>query len=183
METYELNLLGLKRHLPKINIGDITIASFVILGDTELVEKSAQIIARSMPHDIEYLVSPEAKAIPLVHSIAVKTGLDYVVLRKSIKSYMKDYITQPVQSITTKESQILVINGADIEKIRNKKVAIIDDVVSTGGSLSAARRLINKAGAQLGWQASILLEVPAEELDVIEYPELFYIEKLPFWGK
>jgi len=182
MKTYKLELLGLERDLPIISISDkLDIASFVILGDTELVEKAADAIASKISSSVEYLICPEAKAIPLVHSIAVRKNLNYIVLRKSVKAYMKDYIVEEVKSITTAESQKLVINGADIEKIKGKKVAVIDDVVSTGGTLSAVERLLEKVGAEVVWKGAILLE--GDETGP-EYPNLFYIQKLPlFWKK
>ena len=43
METYTLNVAGLQRELPKVKIHDeLTIASFVMFGDTELVERCAE---------------------------------------------------------------------------------------------------------------------------------------------
>jgi len=181
MNTYKLKLLDLERDLPIISISDkLDIASFVILGDTELVEKAAAELAAHLPPEIEYLVCPEAKAIPLVHSIATKKDLNYIVLRKSIKAYMKDYVVEEVRSITTTEPQKLVINGVDIEKIKGKKVAVIDDVVSTGGTISAAKNLLRRIGTDVVWQGAILWET--DDLTA-EYPQLFYIQKLPLFYK
>lgn len=44
---YELEVAGVKRSLPVINISDtLAIAGFVILGDTEIVEKTAAELAK-----------------------------------------------------------------------------------------------------------------------------------------
>jgi len=93
---------------------------------------------------------------------------------------MKDYVVEEVRSITTTEPQKLVINGVDIEKIKGKKVAVIDDVVSTGGTISAAENLLRRIGTDVVWQGTILWET--DDLNA-EYPQLFYIQKLPLFYK
>ena len=87
METYTLDVAGVRRELPKVKIHDeLTIASFVMFGDTHLIEKCAFHITShpDFPRDgeIDYLVCPEAKAIPLIHACARNLGLNYIVIRK-----------------------------------------------------------------------------------------------------
>lgn len=178
-DFYKLSIEGISRELPIIQISpSLKIASFNMLGDTELIEKTAERISREMPEGIDIIVCPEAKSIPLVHSIAIRKNIkNYIVLRKSVKGYMKDPISMKVNSITTKEEQILVLDGVDRILLKNKKVAIIDDVVSTGGSLLATENLLKKAGANVVWKGAVLLEGNKE------YKKLFYIEKLPIWQK
>lgn len=172
---YELELAGLKRKLKKIRISeDLTIASFVMLGDTELVEKTAKELYRKIPEDVEFLVCPEAKGIPLTHVIANKLGLNYVIIRKSVKGYMEDPLIEKVQSITTREPQIIVLDGLDVKKLKGKKVCIIDDVVSTGESLKAVERLLSKAGCTVRAKAAVLLEDAGYQED-----DLIYLGKLP----
>src|SRR5699024_2035536 len=120
-ETYTLEVAGVKRVLPKIKITDkLTIASFVILGDDEIVKK--------MP-EVDVLVSAEAKGIPLVHEVAYELGLDsYHIARKSVKPYMNNPVIQKVSSITTQKEQILCFDENDAQAIQGKRVAIIDDV-------------------------------------------------------
>lgn len=175
MEHYTLEVAGLKRDLPKIKISEnLTIASFVILGDTELIETTSKIMAEEMP-EVDYIVCPEAKSIPLAHSIAARKNVDYVVLRKSIKGYMSNPVVKKVKSITTINEQNLVMNGPDAERLKNKKVAIVDDVVSTGGSLVAVENLLNEIESNVVWKGAILLEGNKE------FENLFYLEKLPLW--
>jgi len=174
-EFYELNILGLKRFLPKIEVKEnLTIASFVILGDTELVETCAEFMSSDIP-DIDYIICPEAKSIPLAHAIARNKKINYIVLRKSIKGYMKNPIVKEVKSITTMGKQELVIDGIDVEKIKNKKVAIIDDVVSTGGTIEEVRNLLEQVGANVVWEGCILLEGDGA------FEGLYYIKRLPIW--
>lgn len=178
METWTLKIGNLERELPVIALGNgISIASFVMFGDTELVECAAELLLRhpAFPRDrIDALVCPEAKAIPLVHALAVRLKLDYVVLRKTLKPYMRDAIAEPVKSITTSEVQTLVLDGPERKRLAGKKVCVVDDVVSTGGSLLAIERLLEKAGCQVVGKAAALLEEGG-------YPgsDLAYLARLP----
>ena len=136
-ESYTLHVAGLVRELKKVRIApDLRIASFVMLGDTRLIEKCADALYEKIKGlgDINMLVCPEAKGIPLTHALAVRMGVDYVVARKSVKGYMEHPIIAEVKSITTTEKQVIVIDEFDAAKLDGKKVCVVDDVVSTGGS-------------------------------------------------
>jgi adenine phosphoribosyltransferase len=175
---YNLHVAGLSRRLPKIKISDsLSIASFVMLGDTELIEKSAQALYGhpSFPrYDVDVLVCPEAKAIPLTHVLAKLVQVNYIVVRKSVKSYMKDPVTETVSSITTAGEQQLVLDGIDAERIRGRNVCIVDDVVSTGGSISSIEKLLSKVGCKVICKAAVLLEEAGYKGD-----DIVYLERLP----
>lgn len=177
-EFYTLHVAGLKRRLPKIKIADgLAIASFVMLGDTELVEKTAHALYEhpAFPrYEVDVLVCPEAKAIPLAHAIANLLQVNYIVARKSLKSYMKNPVVEKVKSITTADEQLLVLDGADVEKIRGRNVCIIDDVVSTGGSIKALESLLVKTGCKVVAKAAVLLEDAGYASG-----DLVYLERLP----
>jgi len=178
-QYYELHVAGLTRKLKKIAISDaLTIASFVMLGDTELIERTAEELFHKLPQGIDILVCPEAKGIPLTHVIANKLGIDYVIIRKSVKGYMEEPVVQKVRSITTREPQIIVLDGLDAEKIRGKKVCIIDDVVSTGGSLKAVEELLEQAECTIIAKAAVLLEEGGYNGE-----DLIYLEKLPVFSR
>ncbi|MDI3535262.1 MAG: adenine phosphoribosyltransferase [Thermosediminibacterales bacterium] len=172
-EFYSLEICGLKRELPIIEVAPgLSIASFVILGDTELVTTVAPEIVKRLP-EVDAIISAEAKGIPLVHEISRLLGMNYIVARKSIKPYMESPIVDEVESITTQKKQILVLNGKDAEKIKGKRVALIDDVVSTGSSLEALERLVKKAGGNVVAKAAILAEGQAtRRKDIIFLGEL-----------
>ena len=144
---YELEVAGLKRSLPVLNISDtLAIAGFVILGDTEMVEKSAAELAKKVPADTEILMAAETKGIPLVHAMARILGMDrYIVARKSIKAYMEHPLVVEDESITTKGRQMLCLQDEDIDLVRGHKVTLVDDVISTGGSMKALEELVAKA--------------------------------------
>ncbi len=177
MKYYTLNVAGLTRELPIIKLSDnLSIASFVILGDTELVEKTAPVLANKLP-EVDILVTAEAKGIPLVYEISKILNLkSYVVARKSVKAYMENPIEVTVNSITTSNPQKLYLNNEDIDKIKGKKVALIDDVISTGQSLKALEELVLKAGGNIVAKAAILAEGDAKNRN-----DIIFIEELPLF--
>ncbi|MDY3868257.1 MAG: adenine phosphoribosyltransferase, partial [Pyramidobacter sp.] len=113
MDTYELHVAGVVRQLPLRRVAEhLRIASFVMLGDTQLVEACAEELVKRMPQGLDYLVCPEAKAIPLTHAMARILGIDYIVIRKTVKSYMENPIVADVRSITTAAEQHLVMDSS-----------------------------------------------------------------------
>ena len=175
MKTYTLNVAGLARELPIIKLSyDLSIASFVILGDTEIVRKTAPIIAKKLP-EVDFIVTAEAKGIPLAYEISRVLNLnEYVVARKSVKAYMEESIEVEVNSITTTNSQKLYLNNQDAKKIKGKRVALVDDVISTGQSLKALERLVEKAGGKVLAKAAILAEGDAKDRK-----DIIFLEALP----
>ena len=175
MKTYTLHVAGLTRELPIIKLSyDLSIASFVILGDTEIVRKTAPIIAKKLP-EVDFIVTAEAKGIPLAYEISRVLNLnEYVVARKSVKAYMEEPIEVEVNSITTTNSQKLYLNNQDAKKIKGKRIALIDDVISTGQSLKALERLVEKAGGKVLAKAAILAEGDAKDRK-----DIIFLEALP----
>ena len=175
MKTYTLHVAGLTRELPIIKLSyDLSIASFVILGDTEIVRKTAPIIAKKLP-EVDFIVTAEAKGIPLAYEISRILNLnEYVVARKSVKAYMEEPIEVEVNSITTTNSQKLYLNNQDAKKIKGKRVALVDDVISTGQSLKALERLVEKAGGKVLAKAAILAEGDAKDRK-----DIVFLEALP----
>ena len=144
MSTHTIKVGSETRELPIINVGPVSVALLNMLGDTTLTEAAAEELVKLMPSDIDTLVTPEVKAVPLAHAISVKTGIPYIVARKTEKPYMVDAIKKEVLSITTGKPQLLVIDGADIPRLKGKKIGIVDDVVSTGGTLNSLSELLEQ---------------------------------------
>jgi len=170
--TYTLTLGPLTRQLPLIKLNDTTtIASFVLLGDAELTTYAAeQLNQRLADVDFDYLVTMESKGIPLAQALSQLTNHPrFIVLRKSIKDYMRTPLTTPVQSITTSADQELVLDGTDAALIQGKRVVIVDDVISSGGSLATAQTLLAKAGATVVRKVAILAEGPAAKRSDIDF--------------
>ena len=181
METYTLKVAGLQRELPKVKINDeLAIASFVMFGDTELIESCAEqlVLQEGFPSkdEIDILCCPEAKGIPLVHAVARILGKYYVIARKSVKGYMSEPMVEKVQSITTIGAQTLVLDGSDIEKLEGKNVCIVDDVVATGGSIIGMVNMLKKIECNVVCKSAVLLEEAGYEDD-----DLVYLERLPIF--
>ena len=149
MKTHQVRIGAVVRELPIVNVGAVSVALLNLLGDSELTEAAAELLAARMPSEVEVLVTPEVKAVPLAHAISVRTGLPYVVARKTEKPYMVNAVKREVLSITTGEPQTLVMDGSDLPRIKGRRVGIIDDVVSTGGTLNTLRELIGDVGGEV----------------------------------
>lgn len=159
-ETYAIEIAGLKRNLRLFQIKPgLRIAILNILGDTELVEACARELARKLKN-IKYdvLVTAEAKSIPLAYALSSEMKKPYVILRKSYKAYMGDALTAETLSITTGQPQILVLDEKDRAMLKDKKVLIVDDVISTGSTLQGMRMVIEKADGIVVKEAAILTE-------------------------
>jgi adenine phosphoribosyltransferase len=159
-ETYAVEVAGVKRNLPLFEVAPgLRIAVLNILGDTELVKACAVALAQRLA-DTEYdaLVTAEAKSIPLVHALALETGKDYVVLRKSYKLYMGETLSAETVSITTRQPQTLYLDEKDRGMLQGKRVVLLDDVVSTGSTLKGMRKVMQLAGAQVVAEAAVFTE-------------------------
>lgn len=158
-DIYSVNINGVERDLPLIKINEeMSIASFVILGDCEVVVAAAEALKEKLP-ETDFLMTAEAKGISLTHELAKVMGFSkYIVARKSVKAYMKNPLVVDVSSITTEGEQMLCLDGSDADVIKGKKVVLIDDVISTGASIKAIRELAERAGAEVVGEAAILTE-------------------------
>jgi adenine phosphoribosyltransferase len=176
---YRMKVAGLERDLPLCPISEeLYIGAFILFGDVELTEKCAEELARLAPeHDL--LLTAESKGIPLVHAMARHLGENrYVLARKSVKLYMKDVIECSTKSITTSNVQTLYLDGDDAAFLRGKRVLIVDDVISTGGSLLSLENLVEQAGGEIVAKMTILAEGEAADRD-----DIIYLEKLPLFDK
>jgi adenine phosphoribosyltransferase len=147
---HTIKLFGLTRKLPIVNVGDgIWIASNaeIILGDIEFISRAAEAIKERISGlSPDAIVAPEAKSIGLAYEVARQLGHKRIIVaRKSIKAYMKNFVLEHLKSITTSEEQRLVLSDKDIDYLQGKKVCILDDVVSTGGTIEALEKLVLKA--------------------------------------
>lgn len=159
-ESYAIEIAGLKRELPLFEIKPgLRIAILNILGDTELVIACARELGKKLqPVDFDVLVTAEAKSIPLVCALSMEMKKPYIVLRKTYKPYMGDALKAETLSITTGQPQILVLDEKDRDMMKGKKVALVDDVISTGSTLQGMQMLMEKAGSSVTAEAAILTE-------------------------
>ena len=177
--VYKLKVAGLERNLPLCPISDsLYIGAFVLFGDVELTERCAEALYERAPeHDV--LITAESKGIPLIHAMCRISGKNrYVLARKSTKLYMKDILECTTQSITTTARQTLYIDGADAEYMKGKRVLIVDDVISTGGSLLSLENLVKQAGGEIVGKMTILAEGDAQGRE-----DIIYLAPLPLFDK
>ena len=176
MATYKMTIAGLERELPICKVNDkLDIAGFVIFGDVEMTVASAAELLKKCP-EFDFIVAPEAKAIPLAHEMARQSGKPYFICRKGAKLYMQSPVSVNVRSITTDKEQTLFMDSLEGEQLRGKRVVILDDVISTGESLFAVRKLLEQFDADIVAQAAILAEGDAADRD-----DIVYLEKLPLF--
>ena len=176
--TYEIDVAGLKRELTLCPVSDdLYIGAFVIFGDVELtVHCAAELLKRAPEYD--YIIAPEAKSIPLLYEMARQSGADkYFLARKGPKAYMSGVFEVSVKSITTAAVQRLVIDTADAEQIKGKRMLILDDVISTGESLRAMEQLVAKAGGIVAGKMAVLAEGDAAKRD-----DIIFLAPLPLFN-
>ncbi len=176
-KCYRMKIAGLWRDLPLCPLNDkLMIAAFVIFGDPELTTACAKELLDRAP-EYDYMISAEAKGIPLVHEMARLAGNQkYFLARKTPKLYMTGVFKSSVNSITTAKEQTLYLDVADAELMKGKKILIVDDVISTGESLRSVEELVNLAGGEICGRMTILAEGDAQERE-----DLIYLEKLPLF--
>ena len=175
---HRMNIAGLDRDLPICKVtDDLYIAGFVIFGDQELTVACAKALLEKAP-EYDYLITAEAKGIPLAHEMARQSGAKkYFLARKAPKMYMTGVFEVTVNSITTAKEQKLYLDTADAEMMKGKRILLVDDVISTGESLRALEVLVEKAGGEIVGRMAILAEGEAQER-----PDLIYLEKLPLFN-
>ena len=175
---YRMKVAGLERDLPICPVTeDLYIAGFVIFGDQELTVACAAELLKKAP-EYDYIITAEAKGIPLAHEMARQAGdAKYFLARKAPKLYMTGVFESSVRSITTAKEQTLYLDTADAALMNGKRILIVDDVISTGESLKALETLVEKAGGIICGRMAILAEG-----DAIDREDLVYLEELPLFN-
>ena len=175
---YEMEIAGLTRQLKLCPVTeDLYIGAFILFGDVDLTVAAAEALLRKAP-EFDVILTGESKGIPLAHEMARQEGhVDYVVARKGAKLYMSDVIQTEVDSITTDHIQTLCIGGDDAQKLRGRRVLIVDDVISTGETLKSIETLVNQVGGNIAGRMAVLAEGEAADRD-----DIIYLEKLPLFN-
>ncbi|MBO5253431.1 MAG: adenine phosphoribosyltransferase [Clostridia bacterium] len=176
--VYKMTIAGCERELPICPISDtLDIAGFVMFGDVEITEQAAAALMAKCPeHDI--IITAESKGIPLAYEMARIGCRKYVVARKGIKAYMTDPIKVEVKSITTDHVQTLYLSQEDVASLKNKRILILDDVISTGESLIALEKLVSEVGGEVVGKAAVLAEG-----DAADRTDIIFLEPLPLFFK
>ena len=173
-----MKIAGLDRELKKFAVSDtLDIAAFILFGDVEITVKAAEELLKKVP-EFDIILTPEAKSIPLAYEMARQSGKPYAVARKGVKVYMENPLSVEVKSITTGNVQKLFLGKDEIEKIEGKRVLIVDDVISTGESLEAVRKLVSEANGIEAAACAVLAEGDAADRE-----DIVFLDKLPLFFK
>lgn len=176
--TYEIDIAGLKRQLPICKVtDDVYIGAFILFGDVELTVHCAKELLKRAP-EYDYIIAPEAKAIPLLYEMARQSNAEkYFVARKHAKAYMTGILEVEVKSITTDAVQTLIIDTADAELMKGKRILILDDVISTGESMRAVEKLVSEAGGIVAGRMA-----PLAEGDAFYRDDIITLAQLPLFN-
>lgn len=178
--TYSMTVAGLQRELPICKVADdLYIGAFICFGDAELTVACARDLLKLVENEeYDYLFTAEAKSIPLIHEMARQSGAKkYFIARKGPKAYMPDPLHVVDKSITTAGEQELYLGRDDADLIRGKRILLMDDVISTGGSLHAMEALVEMAGGTVTGRVAVLAEGGAADRTDIRF-----LEKLPVFN-
>lgn len=177
-EYYSMKIAGLERNLEKFSVSDnLDIAAFIIFGDVELTIAGCAELLKKVP-EFDVILTPEAKSIPIAYEMARQSGKPYIIARKGIKVYMRNPLDVSVTSITTQHEQHLYLGETEVNMIKGKRVLIVDDVISTGESLAAVRKLVAEASAIESAACAFLAEG-----DAADRTDIIFLEKLPLFFK
>lgn len=173
--TYTIDIAGAKRELPLIQVApDTWIAYYYSMGDTEVIDRAAEVLAPKL-ESCEIFVTTETKGIPLTYAVAVRLGRKpYVVCRKEIRPFMIAPLTIGYKPITAKTEGELFLDGRDAQKMKGKRVGLIDDIISTGETFKAMEALVTEAGGSVAKKAVLLVEGE-------EYPDILHLGALPIF--
>ena len=174
MQYYTLKVAGLTRQLPLCAVNDkLDIAAFVMFSDVEMTIACARELAKKIP-PCDVLITAESKGIPLAYEMSRQMGIPYIVAGKSVKVYTRNPIEVTVHSITTQHEQKLYLGQDEVDMMRGRRIVVVDDVISTGESLTALDELVKKAGGTIVGQSAVLAEG-----DAADRKDIIFLEKLP----
>lgn len=177
-EYYNMKIAGLERNLKRFPVNEkLDIAAFILFGDTEITVAASTELLKKVP-EFDIILTPEAKSIPLAYEMSRQSGKPYAVARKGMKVYLGEPVKVEVRSITTDRIQTLYLGSDEVERIKGKRVLIVDDVISTGESLIAVRQLVEKAGGIEVAACAVLAEGDAANRD-----DIIFLEPLPLFFK
>jgi adenine/guanine phosphoribosyltransferase-like PRPP-binding protein len=151
--TYVVDIGSQQLELPIVSLNDNLALALLITVDVGVafLERAGKELAEVLePYEVDIVATVATMGIPLAVEVTRHLGLDrYVVLHKTPKIHLADAISEPVRSITTDAEQRLLFDRARISDVQGKRVAIVDDVVSTGASTGATLRLLRGVGAEV----------------------------------
>ena len=151
--TYSVEIGTQRVELPIVSLSETLALALLITVDmgVEFMSRAGEELADVLrPYDVDIVATVATMGIPVAIEVTRSLGLDqYVILHKTPKIHLADAVSEPVRSITTNADQRLLFDRARIVDVAGKRVAIVDDVISTGASTGAALRLLHSIGANV----------------------------------
>jgi adenine phosphoribosyltransferase len=151
--TYSVEIGTQRVELPIVSLSEQLALALLITVDmgVEFMSRAGEELAEVLrPYDVDIVATVATMGIPVAVEVTRHLGLDqYVILHKTPKIHLADAVSEPVRSITTDADQRLLFDRARIRDVDGKRVAIVDDVISTGASTGAALRLLRSIGANV----------------------------------
>ena len=151
--TYSVEIGSQRVDLPLESLNDQLALALLITVDmgVQFMSKAGEELAHILrPYNVDIVATVATMGIPVVVEVTRHLGLDqYVILHKTPKIHLADAVSEPVRSITTDVEQRLLFDRARIRDVEGRRVAIVDDVISTGASTGAALRLLRRVGANI----------------------------------
>jgi len=96
----------------------------------QLLKSIAQYLKDLIPQDTDFLAGLEMGGIPIATALSLETGLPLLMVRKEAKSYGTAKLAE----------------GPDF---KDKKLCLIEDVITTGGQVGLSTTELLKAGAKI----------------------------------
>lgn len=143
---------GRQLRLPirELSDGRHALASLIINQASFDVEDtlSAALALRTQPFEPEIVVGLPTLGLTVARGVARHLGHSrYVPLGTSRKFWYRDDLSVPLSSITSpSQSKSLYLDPRMMPLIENKRVLLVDDVISSGTSISAALHLLSNCG-------------------------------------
>ena len=151
--TYAVDIGSQAVSLPLAALSDSLSLALLITVDmgVEFMRRAGEELADLLrPYEVDIVATVATMGIPVAIEVTRALGLDqYVILHKTPKIHLANAVSEPVRSITTNADQRLLFDRARISDVAGQRVAIVDDVISTGASTGAALRLLRRVGADV----------------------------------
>lgn len=147
MSSFNVKVGSISRDLPAVQVGNVNRVPLVeFIGDSEFTNETAQAMLPLIPEGTEILLTVVTNALPLTHEISDRSGIPYVCARKKRRTYLTDPMIQEVPSMTLGVSETLWLDGLHAQRLKGRKVTIVQDVVASGGTGKALARFVERAG-------------------------------------
>ena len=165
--------------------GSRAVASLILNQASFAVEDAlaAPLAAMARDADPQIIVAVPTLGLSLAANVARRLGHSRLVpLGTSRKFWYDEALSEPIASITTQQTRRVYLDPRMLSLVEGRRVAVVDDVVSTGRSMAAVLGLLARAGvrpvavlaamlqgsggpahiaARTGWRGPLLSAIPS----------------------